>query len=116
MHFELSLRVWAHGLVAQLSNEQHSKLPGALRLRQAPVKAIRHRALGGFEIDMSVIGLPFGGHVGSPGLVCRIMQRPNLLLNTDSYKASHWLQYPPGTDATFFYVESRGGVYDRTLF
>ena len=40
----------------------------------------------------------------------------NLLLNTDSYKASHWLQYPPGTDATFFYVESRGGVYDRTLF
>ncbi|GAA5067193.1 nicotinate phosphoribosyltransferase [Lysobacter panacisoli] len=40
----------------------------------------------------------------------------NLLLNTDSYKASHWLQYPPRTDATFFYVESRGGVYDRTLF
>lgn len=25
----------------------------------------------------------------------------NLLLNTDSYKASHWLQYPPGTDASF---------------
>lgn len=25
----------------------------------------------------------------------------NLLLNTDSYKASHWLQYPPGTDARF---------------
>lgn len=40
----------------------------------------------------------------------------NLLLNTDSYKASHWLQYPPGTDATFFYVESRGGIYDRTVF
>ena len=40
----------------------------------------------------------------------------NLLLNTDSYKASHWLQYPPGTDATFFYVESRGGLYERTLF
>ncbi len=40
----------------------------------------------------------------------------NLLLNTDSYKASHWLQYPPNTDATFFYVESRGGLYDRTLF
>lgn len=40
----------------------------------------------------------------------------NLLLNTDSYKASHWLQYPPQTDATFFYVESRGGSYDRTLF
>lgn len=40
----------------------------------------------------------------------------NLLLNTDSYKASHWLQYPPNTDATFFYVESRGGRYDRTVF
>jgi nicotinamide phosphoribosyltransferase len=40
----------------------------------------------------------------------------NLILNTDSYKASHWLQYPPGTDATFFYVESRGGQYERTLF
>jgi nicotinamide phosphoribosyltransferase len=42
--------------------------------------------------------------------------RDNLLLDTDSYKASHWLQYPPGTDATFFYVESRGGEYERTLF
>ena len=40
----------------------------------------------------------------------------NLILDTDSYKASHWLQYPPGTDKTFFYVESRGGVYDRTVF
>ena len=40
----------------------------------------------------------------------------NLLLNTDSYKASHWLQYPPGTDATFFYVQSRGGIHDRTVF
>jgi nicotinamide phosphoribosyltransferase len=40
----------------------------------------------------------------------------NLLLNTDSYKASHWLQYPPNTEATFFYVESRGGLYDRTVF
>ncbi|EFF42134.1 conserved hypothetical protein [Xanthomonas citri pv. aurantifolii str. ICPB 11122] len=40
----------------------------------------------------------------------------NLLLNTDSYKASHWLQYPPGTDASFFYVESRGGLYEQTVF
>ena len=30
----------------------------------------------------------------------------NLILNTDSYKASHWLQYPPGVDATFFYLEA----------
>ena len=40
----------------------------------------------------------------------------NLILNTDSYKASHWLQYPPGMDAMFSYVESRGGLYDRTVF
>ncbi len=40
----------------------------------------------------------------------------NLVLNTDSYKASHWLQYPPGTTGAFSYVESRGGRYDRTVF
>ena len=40
----------------------------------------------------------------------------NLILNTDSYKVSHWVQYPPGMDAMFSYIESRGGVYDRTLF
>lgn len=40
----------------------------------------------------------------------------NLILNTDSYKASHWLQYPPGAEAAFSYVESRGGRYDRTVF
>jgi nicotinamide phosphoribosyltransferase len=40
----------------------------------------------------------------------------NPVLDTDSYKASHWLQYPPGTDATFFYMESRGGTYESTVF
>lgn len=40
----------------------------------------------------------------------------NLILNTDSYKVSHWVQYPPGMDAMFSYIESRGGAYDRTLF
>lgn len=40
----------------------------------------------------------------------------NLLLNTDSYKASHWLQYPPGTENVFSYIESRGGKYPATLF
>ena len=39
-----------------------------------------------------------------------------LVLNTDSYKASHWLQYPPGTSHVFSYIESRGGTYQRTLF
>jgi nicotinamide phosphoribosyltransferase len=40
----------------------------------------------------------------------------NPILNTDSYKASHYLQYPQGTTAMFSYIESRGGRYDRTLF
>lgn len=40
----------------------------------------------------------------------------NLLLNSDSYKASHWLQYPPNTEYVFCYVESRGGKYDQTVF
>ncbi len=39
-----------------------------------------------------------------------------LVLNTDSYKASHWLQYPPGTTQVHSYVESRGGVHPHTLF
>jgi len=40
----------------------------------------------------------------------------NILLNTDSYKASHWLQYPPGIEYVHCYIESRGGVYDETVF
>ena len=40
----------------------------------------------------------------------------NIILMTDSYKASHFLQYPPGTKGMFSYLESRGGVYDRTVF
>lgn len=40
----------------------------------------------------------------------------NLILNTDSYKASHWQQYRPGTSAMFSYIESRGGEFDKTVF
>lgn len=42
--------------------------------------------------------------------------RNNLILNTDSYKAGHWLQYPKGTETIFSYIESRGGHYDKTVF
>lgn len=31
----------------------------------------------------------------------------NLLLMTDSYKSSHWLQYPEGTEYVSSYIESR---------
>jgi len=40
----------------------------------------------------------------------------NLIINTDSYKVGHWKQYPPGTRATFSYIESRGGLYPSTVF
>jgi nicotinamide phosphoribosyltransferase len=40
----------------------------------------------------------------------------NLILNTDSYKASHFLQYPPNTSMISSYVEARGGVYDKSVF
>lgn len=40
----------------------------------------------------------------------------NFILNTDSYKASHWLQYPPNTRGIFSYIESRGGIFDKTVF
>lgn len=42
--------------------------------------------------------------------------RVNQILNTDSYKPSHYLQYPPGTEKVFSYIESRGGTYDSTVF
>jgi nicotinamide phosphoribosyltransferase len=40
----------------------------------------------------------------------------NLILDVDSYKASHWLQYPPGMTRMYAYVESRGGKYSETVF
>lgn len=40
----------------------------------------------------------------------------NLILDSDSYKFSHWLQYPPGTTSMFSYLESRGGRYGKTVF
>lgn len=40
----------------------------------------------------------------------------NLILDTDSYKASHYLQYPPKTTGMYSYLESRGGRYGSTVF
>jgi nicotinamide phosphoribosyltransferase len=41
----------------------------------------------------------------------------NLILATDSYKLTHWLQYPPGTEAVFSYLEARdGATYPQTVF
>lgn len=42
----------------------------------------------------------------------------NLLLNTDSYKASHWVQYPQNTTALYSYIEARkaNGSIDYNIF
>lgn len=40
----------------------------------------------------------------------------SILLNADSYKASHFLQYPAGTTAVSSYIESRGGAFEATVF
>lgn len=42
----------------------------------------------------------------------------NLILNTDSYKASHWLQYPPKTENVSSYIEpriSKSGRYKTVI-
>ena len=38
----------------------------------------------------------------------------NLVLQTDSYKFTHWKQYPPGTEYVYSYLESRGGMFSQT--
>lgn len=40
----------------------------------------------------------------------------NFLLNTDAHKVTHHLQYPPGTEHIYSYLESRGGEHDYTVF
>lgn len=40
----------------------------------------------------------------------------NIILSTDSYKASHFLQYPPGTSNVFSYIEARGNGQRKVVF
>jgi nicotinamide phosphoribosyltransferase len=40
----------------------------------------------------------------------------NLILQTDSYKFTHWKQYPPGTEHVYSYLESRGGMFGQVVF
>jgi nicotinamide phosphoribosyltransferase len=42
--------------------------------------------------------------------------RYNPLLETDSYKLSHWWQYPPDAQHVYSYLSSRGGFWKDTLF
>ena len=40
----------------------------------------------------------------------------NPILNSDSYKLSHFKFYPEGTTNVYSYMESRGGRYEKNLF
>jgi nicotinamide phosphoribosyltransferase len=40
----------------------------------------------------------------------------NVILLTDSYKVSHYKQYPPDTEYVYSYFESRGGKFDEVCF
>ncbi len=40
----------------------------------------------------------------------------NIILNTDSYKISHWKQYPPNTKFVSSYIEARGGEIKEVVF
>ena len=42
--------------------------------------------------------------------------KKNLCLMTDSYKFSHYKQYPENTTFVYDYMESRGGRYEQTVF
>jgi nicotinamide phosphoribosyltransferase len=43
--------------------------------------------------------------------------KESYLFDTDAYKVSHYLQYPPNTSSMFSYIEARkGGEYDATIF
>jgi nicotinamide phosphoribosyltransferase len=42
------------------------------------------------------------------------VKKKDITLVTDSYKAGHWRQYPPGTTRVFSFFESRGGKFPET--
>lgn len=44
------------------------------------------------------------------------MATDNIIMLTDSYKVSHYKQYPPKTEFVYSYFESRGGMFKKTVF
>jgi len=44
------------------------------------------------------------------------MKRENLVLLADAYKYAHHKLYYPGTTGIYSYLESRGGMFDETVF
>lgn len=65
------------------------------------------------------MGARFGACSGppqEPGDVSGAAMYDNIMLLSDSYKTSHWRQYPPNTTEVYSYFESRGGKYDEIVF
>lgn len=44
------------------------------------------------------------------------MNKTSIIVDTDSYKVSMWKQYPLGTQFVYSYIESRGGIYPKSVF
>ncbi len=44
------------------------------------------------------------------------MKKQNILLLADAYKYSHYKLYYPGTSKIYSYLESRGGMFEETVF
>mmetsp|Transcript_47881 Transcript_47881/g.102632 ORF Transcript_47881/g.102632 Transcript_47881/m.102632 type:complete len:1005 (+) Transcript_47881:75-3089(+) len=80
------------------------------------LKAIRMRSEGKGEEEVAKVDSVakeaktgrLGGFSGDPFA--------NMILNTDSYKVTHHLQYPPGTETVYSYFECRGGEYKDVCF
>lgn len=45
-----------------------------------------------------------------------MLNKENFILRTDSYKLTHWKQYPKGMQTVYSYLEARGGEFEKTLF
>src|SRR5260370_33843141 len=71
-----------------------------------PTSAISNRSLGCRWYNWSCVTAP-----RSPMQSLRL----NPILNTDSYKLTHWWQYPPDTRHIYSYLESRGGMFEETM-
>ncbi|MBP9758043.1 MAG: nicotinate phosphoribosyltransferase [Candidatus Pacebacteria bacterium] len=51
-------------------------------------------------------------HIGS----LTVVGTPNIITLTDSYKVSHWKQYPKNTTSVYSFLESRGGKFNAVTF
>src|SRR6185437_9446023 len=49
-------------------------------------------------------------------LKINVMKKENLVLLADAYKYAHHKLYYPGTTQIYSYLESRGGMFDETVF